>query len=285
MNRLPIAIAGVLWGLTIVLHGPELSAADSPLAFADYSKSVEPFFRKHCIRCHGSKTSEGEVRLDQLSPLISDEQMAERWQEVLDVLNAGDMPPEDQPQPKRDEFAGLIGTLTDGLFKARKRLVDSRHVTLRRLNKREYANTIRHLLGVPVDTKGLPADGMVEGFDTIGDAHFMSTVQFEKYLELGREALNMALVNGPKPERTVIHNEPERSSNDKVMKAIRDKSKLIAERKSALRDKSLSKEERQRLESRLNLESKGVEGAKGYQSQPAAQTGFILGITRQPFGG
>ena len=56
---------------------------------------------------------------------------------MLDVLNAGEMPPEDEKQPAREELASVIGVLTDGLFEARRRLVDSRHVTLRRLNKRE----------------------------------------------------------------------------------------------------------------------------------------------------
>lgn len=225
------------------------------------------------------------MRLDTLSAAVSDEQTAETWQEVLDVLNGGEMPPEDEKQPPVEELAKAIGALTEGLFEARKRLVDSRHVTLRRLNKREYANTIRDLLGVPVDTVGLPADGTVEGFDTIGDAHFMSTVQFEKYLELGRKALDMALVMEPKPERVVERNEPERVSNAKILKTLRDKSKAIEERRAALLDPKLSKEERQRHESRLAKELEGMEGAKGYQSQPAARTGFILDITQPPFGG
>ena len=286
MNRIRMRrTMWVLWIAGIAFQPLGLRADESAKVFPGYDTNVRPFFRTYCVRCHGAETTEGDVRLDTLSAAVSDEQAAETWQEVLDVLNGGEMPPEDEKQPPVEELASAIGALSDGLFEARKRLVDSRHVTLRRLNKREYANTIRDLLGVPVDTTGLPADGTVEGFDTIGDAHFMSTVQFEKYLQLGRVALDMALVSGPKPERTVERNEAERGSNAKILKAIRDKEESIEERRAALRSSTLTIQERDRLQSQLDKDTDAVNRAIAYRSQPSSKTGFILDITQTPFGG
>ena len=207
--RLCLAVQVILFAVSACISASGLAAENATEEnFVGYEKSIKPFIQQHCIRCHGPKTTEGDMRLDQLSAIISDEHVAESWQEVLDVLNAGEMPPEEETQPDKGQLASVIGVLTDRLHEARKRLVDKRNITIRRLNRREYANTIRALLGVPVDVTALPADGTLDGFDTIGDAHFMSTVQFEKYLELGRIALDRALVAGNRPQRGVSRIEP-----------------------------------------------------------------------------
>lgn len=224
-------------------------------------ESLRPFFKEHCIRCHGPEKTKGKVRLDKLPSTISDEYSAEAWQEVLDVLNGAEMPPEDEPQPKTGELAEAIATMTDGLFEARRQLVDSGSVTIRRLNKREYAKTIRHLLGVPVNTNDLPSDGTLDGFDTVGDAHFMSVPQFETYLKLGRVALDRALVEGPRPEQRVVRSEPERDRNKKAEATI-----AAADGKSRKSKEFLVR-------------------SKEYLAQPAAKTGFILDLTQKPFGG
>ena len=241
-TTLLICVLGLVFGL------PPQTFAEGNVrgTLPDYAKRVKPFFQKYCFGCHASDTAKGGMRLDQLSPIVADEHSAEAWQEVLDVLNGAEMPPEDAKQPGRDELAEVIGHLTDGLFDARKRLVDKREVTIRRLNQREYANTIRDLLGVPVDTKDFPDDGTVDGFDTVGEAHFMSVTQFESYLELGRQTLDRALVAGRMPERSVSRIDPERDRNKKA---------------------------------------KGDPIGEAYLAQPASQTGFILDLTQKPFGG
>jgi hypothetical protein len=192
--------------------------------------------------------------LDQLPSVIADDYIAEHWQEILDVLNAGEMPPEDEPQPKTEELASVIAAMTDVLHDARKRLVDPKSVTLRRLNKREYGNTIQDLLGVPVDTSELPADGTLDGFDTIGDAHFMSTAQFEGYLTLAKLALDSALVDGPRPKKLAKRLEPEESVNERIMKSLSD---------SAKKKKKAGQKAKEAL-------------AAGYLNQPGAKIGHIL---------
>ncbi|MCH1438952.1 MAG: hypothetical protein L7W43_04825, partial [Rubripirellula sp.] len=61
----------------------------------DLKKSLQPFIRSYCMECHGAEAQEGQVRFDQVSWLIESNDTAQRWQDVLDQLNGGDMPPSD----------------------------------------------------------------------------------------------------------------------------------------------------------------------------------------------
>ncbi|MEM1294484.1 MAG: DUF1592 domain-containing protein [Verrucomicrobiota bacterium] len=250
-----------------------LQAADE-----GYDVVLQPFFEKHCVKCHGPDKAKSGVRLDELPMHIDDDYAAEEWQEVLDVLNGAEMPPEDEPQPETEEMAAAIEVMTDELFQARKRLVDPKSITIRRLNKREYANTIRDLLGVPVDTSNLPADGTLDGFDTIGDAHFMSVPQFEAYLELARVSLDRALVNGPRPEHLSKRTEPELHANQKAERTIQRFEKSIAELRPKL-DGTLTNEDRAQYERLIRKFEIGQVRAGGHLRQPAAQSGFILQLS------
>ena len=101
-------------------------------------KVLRPFIGKNCVRCHGPEKQKGKLRLYTLALAIPDNTTAQRWQDVLDVLNAGDMPPEKEPQPAAAELTAVLGALTDGLKLARRRLSDQgRESTVRRLNRRE----------------------------------------------------------------------------------------------------------------------------------------------------
>jgi mono/diheme cytochrome c family protein len=149
--------------------------------------------RQHCFKCHDADTQEGTVRLDDLPDRIADVKTAERWQKVLNVLNAGEMPPKEEPQPAPAAKADFLDALANVMVAARKSLSDSGGtITMRRLNRREYANTLRELLGVEINVAELPADTSSSSFDTVGANLFMSGNQFEQYRSLGREALDEA---------------------------------------------------------------------------------------------
>lgn len=83
------------------------------------------FFQSHCVKCHGPRKQNSGVRLDRLDPLISDHASLTQWQDVLDVLNTGEMPPKDQKQPGKVELTAAIGLITDNISSARKRLAAS----------------------------------------------------------------------------------------------------------------------------------------------------------------
>jgi len=149
------------------------------------------FFRDYCVECHGPKKQEGMLRLDDISLVIRTVAEADRWQKILNQLNSGEMPPADAEQPDRARKTELLDGLSGALQRARKVLGDEGgRITLRRLNRREYRNTIRELLDVEVDVGDLPADGGIGGFDTAGASLFMSSDQIERYLALARRALD-----------------------------------------------------------------------------------------------
>ena len=71
--------------------------------------------KNNCIDCHNEKKQKGKIRLDNLDYDISKHSSVYRWQDILDVLNTGEMPPEDEPQPKAEELTFVIGSVTEKL--------------------------------------------------------------------------------------------------------------------------------------------------------------------------
>ncbi len=148
---------------------------------------------KHCQSCHGAEKQKGKFRVDDLSFAIHDVQTAARWQKVLDAMNAGEMPPEEEKQPDAKAKTDFLEDLANTMVAARRTLADQHGViALRRLNQREYKNTLRALLGVEIDVSELPPDTSAAAFDTVGSGLFMSGNQFEQYEAIGREALEEA---------------------------------------------------------------------------------------------
>ena len=183
---------------------------------------------KYCIDCHDSETQKGQVDLESLSyDLSSDIQMAERWQEVLDAVNSGDMPPKKKKQLTKEEKTDFLADLSDVMVVARKLHGDNGGViTMRRLNRREYANTVEGLLGVRPDVEGLPDDSAGGGFDTAGASLYFSSDQFEQYLEIAEGTLKKAFFD-KEVKRAVKRLEAEdrygRKHYEKLYKPIKEK--------------------------------------------------------------
>ena len=76
---------------------------------AGFQRIVEPFFKQHCVRCHGPKEAEGEFRVDtQVNANFVDVVIKGRWGEVINVLNSHEMPPEGEPQPTQQSVAAVV---------------------------------------------------------------------------------------------------------------------------------------------------------------------------------
>lgn len=210
-----VAFAGTT-AVLLALHTSSLFAAGIPQAvFAEKHRAV---LKDHCVSCHGAEKQEGKFRVDDLPFTITTIEVAEKWQKVLNAINAGEMPPEDEKQPAKDAKADLLEDLSQVMVAARRTLNDSQGViTMRRLNRREYANTIRDLLGVEIDVRSLPADSGAGNFDTAGASLFMSSDQFQLYRSLGAKALSEAfhLARTPVTVKT-LRVEPETSVNKGV---------------------------------------------------------------------
>jgi len=190
----------------------------STAAAADFGDEVRPVLERRCVVCHGAQLQSAGVRLDTLSTdLGQDRRAAEVWRDVLNVLNRGEMPPKGAPALTDDERSVLVGRLTAELKQAAeaRRALDGQ-TALRRLNRVEYQNTMRALLGLDLDyVKNLPPDETSrDGFKNNGAALRMSALQLEYYLEAARRGLRHAIVEGPAPD--VARAQAVESAVDKV---------------------------------------------------------------------
>ncbi|MGB0327363.1 MAG: DUF1588 domain-containing protein [Akkermansiaceae bacterium] len=185
--------------------------------------TLQPFLETHCVRCHGEKKQKGKLRFDQLDFSISDQDEALHYQDILDVLNTGEMPPEEEEQPAKAELEGVIRQLTDGLFDARKRLASSGgKVEMRRLNRREYGATIRHLFGFEPPASRIPPDQGVENFDTVGSRQQFTTEHLDQYYELAREIVLTAFKwSGVREESQTIRQQPEDFWNNNFRRSLK----------------------------------------------------------------
>lgn len=194
-----------------------LSAATAAEREARLPEKHRAFFKAHCLDCHDSAAQEGKVNLEEIPFRVTTIAEAERWKKVLNSLNSGEMPPEDQPQPANEEKADFLDDLSRMMVTARAALADSGgKITMRRLNRREYRNTIHDLLGVEIDIRDLPPDGGAGRFDTVGASLFMSSDQFEQYLALGRAALDEAFTRYRQTQSWKQRREVEEHANNKV---------------------------------------------------------------------
>ncbi len=172
----------------------------------DFPSQVLPILEEHCFKCHGKKKQKGKLRLDTLSPnLLKSRIAAETWHDVRDALNLGEMPPEEEPELSREKRQILVGWVNqeiDALIEAKKST--GGRVVMRRLNRSEYQNTMRDLLGIEHNyIKDFPPESLSEdGFRNDGSTLQISDLQMEYYLKAAREGLRKAIVLGPRPKVT-----------------------------------------------------------------------------------
>jgi len=189
-----------------------------------FDDAARPFIEKHCASCHGEKKAKAGFRIDLLGSNLAAPKVAEQWKEVIDRINAGEMPPEDRPRPDVKQAAAFVGWVNGQLRELE--LVAKNaggRIPMRRLNRDEYANTVRDLLKLDENlvrslTEELPADGKAEGFDRLGVALFFDQTQVERSLDVAAKIAAQAIVTqAPKTERMVS------LFNDKVRTARSEK--------------------------------------------------------------
>lgn len=179
--------------VAVVVTSSIARGTDADVRHAVLPKEHRGLLEKYCQDCHGPEKQKGKFRLDDLSFSVTDIETADRWQKVMGALNSGDMPPEDETPLPNDAKTDLLDDLANVMVAARKGLADQNgSITMRRLNRREYKNTLRELLGVETNVTDLPPDTGAGSFDTVGSNLFMSANQFEQYMDIGKEALEEA---------------------------------------------------------------------------------------------
>jgi len=161
-----------------------------------FEREVEPFLNQFCSDCHAHGASEGEFSFESFEGTVGDSRTAEKWEEVINVLNEGRMPPVDSEQPSAADKVTVVDWVNEELRRAELSLAGSKRggSVLRKMNRREYATTIEELLGIPpVGISAFARDGRVEGLDNQGQGLFMSPYQMERYLEVALATLEIAM--------------------------------------------------------------------------------------------
>jgi len=190
--RKPVLAVAVLVGCSVSFRSQEAET---------YETSVVPILRQTCSQCHNENLASGGVNLKSLERKESFTSQREQWENVLRKLKTGEMPPPAVQKPAGlASMVRVIETELDRLDRNTK--PDPGRVTARRLNRTEYRNTIRDLLGVEFQaTQEFPVDDSGEGFDNIADVLTISPLLAEKYLAAAERlsARALGLVKLPKP--------------------------------------------------------------------------------------
>jgi hypothetical protein len=164
-------------------------------------QSVEALVSGHCLDCHSGDAAANGLDLTKLGRDLTRVEHVAKWERVYDRVARGEMPPSDIGQPPAGPRSEFLNVLADALRDASSRRAE---VVLRRLNRFEYENTLHDLLGIRTPLQGLlPEDGKAHGFDNVGEALDMSSVQLQRYLEAAGKAIDDAVRRGPQPERVV----------------------------------------------------------------------------------
>lgn len=170
-----------------------------------WRKEILPLMETYCHDCHADGVKKGELSLDRYQSIADMQRHRDVWKRVREHIRHRLMPPLDEDQPADSERDKLLAWIDDAVFPVDPAKPDPGRVTLRRLNRTEYQNTLRDLFGVEVKVDDLiPPDDSGYGFDTIGDVLTLSPAHLERYLEAGRLVLDTAIKPGamPRPSRT-----------------------------------------------------------------------------------
>jgi hypothetical protein len=201
MLILAMGLAGLLNARAAIRAGDATSAQQT----ISFTKLIAPLLTQYCTQCHGGAKPKGKLALDIYREDAAALKDAAVWEKVARRLRDHEMPPADRPQPSAAEihlitgWAGKLLSATDCIGKK-----DPGWVTLRRLNRAEYNNTVRDLLGVdfhPADD--FPADDVGYGFDNVGDVLSLPPLLLEKYLAAAEEIIARALAR-PETRRRIL---------------------------------------------------------------------------------
>ena len=179
--------------------GVSVVAAEEPPPPDLFRQDMLPFVKQFCSDCHNADDPQGGLDFSKYAEATSRDiikgKAREHWQTVLAMLETGAMPPKDAEQPPKEQLDKLVPWLESTLYNLDCDLIaDPGRVTIRRLNRAEYNNTVRDLLGVdfkPADS--FPSDDVGYGFDNIGDVLSLSPLLLEKYLDAAEAVAQDAL--------------------------------------------------------------------------------------------
>lgn len=175
-----------------VVHGQDLSKKQSL-----YETKIKAELSKYCYDCHSGDEADADMDLSEYKTAKKILGDRDRWQKILLRIKFGDMPPKDSealPDAKRDQLVRMLDSLINQVDCDQE--VNPGYVTIRRLNRNEFRNTIRDLTGYDYKLAAdFPGDDTGHGFDNIGDVLSMPTILMEKYLDAAEQISQKAIVS------------------------------------------------------------------------------------------
>ncbi len=214
--------AGMLAGLCSfwsmsVTAGPVNEPVAHPLKATEpdtFKTRILPFLDKYCLSCHNEDKASAGLVLSGYTSEAHARKNRKDWAAAQHVLAAGEMPPKKKPQPSKEDKEFFINWVENTLTRVNcdpSTVKDPGRVTIRRLNRSEYNNTIRDLCGVDFKpAEDFPADDVGYGFDNIGDVLSFQPILLEKYMAAADKVLAEALNT---PELIASFKSPFRPSN------------------------------------------------------------------------
>lgn len=197
-----------LWGLVVAVLMPGLVIADdsipaTPAEGDGWQKSGLPLIREYCIDCHNADFQEAELDLEPFSTAASLVEDRGHWEKVLQRVEFGAMPPEDAAQPTKAERETLIAAIEAALYGSDCDLDPKPgRVTIRRLNRAEYNNTIRDLFGQDLrPAEAFPSDEVGAGFDNNSDVLSLPPMLFERYMTAAEQVAAAVILDPEEIER------------------------------------------------------------------------------------
>ena len=156
----------------------------------------EAFLTKHCVSCHGPNKEKGDLRIDTLSRDFKAGIDSHFWAEVIERINAGEMPPEEKPRPSEKEISDFIAQLDQKISEGKAARMAARPAVAHyRLSRKEYQNTVYDLLGVrydPTKPGELNEDTLWHGYERIGSQLSLSPSHMDRYYQAAEIVLERA---------------------------------------------------------------------------------------------
>jgi hypothetical protein len=213
MKSLGVSACAASW-LGVALAG--LSFAQTPAATTPQRKLLD----QYCVTCHNQRLKTANLMLDKMDvERIGDG--AEVWEKVVRKIHGGTMPPVGMPRPDQATLQGFAGRLEASLDRAAAGNVNPGRTALHRMNRTEYANAIRDLLALDIDTKTLlPGDDESNGFDNIADVLKVSPLLLEQYVAASRKISALAVGDPKTPAVGQIYRIPPDLSQEQHIEGL-----------------------------------------------------------------
>jgi Protein of unknown function (DUF1592)/Protein of unknown function (DUF1588)/Protein of unknown function (DUF1587)/Protein of unknown function (DUF1585)/Protein of unknown function (DUF1595)/Planctomycete cytochrome C len=189
-----VILFGLAYCLAFALPKGTAQKSETSPREGSFDKTVPPFFAKNCYVCHSAKMPSGGLNLQDYNSADHVAQHRNSWETILQRLRTGEMPPKEMPRPDKASLEEVTRLIEEEIAKAEAAAKpDLGRVTARRLNRAEYNNTVRDLLGVDLDPAAdFPHDDSAYGFDNIADALSLSPTLMEKYVAAAERLAQVA---------------------------------------------------------------------------------------------